>query len=140
MWNIFKVNNKTPEPSQRRRSGVFINFEHISYLFLFLFVKFEQVNVSCVKLNLKAICMLFKWRFVILPSLMQFRQFCFIFHLKLPKKLPRLFWKLQKSMPHTQKQTFNNTNLYVCVLGRNKCQFSGKSKNSKTEILNLEVL
>ena len=35
--------------------------------------------------------MLFKWRFVILPSLMQFRQFCFIFHLKLPKKLPRLF-------------------------------------------------
>ena len=33
-WNIFKVNNKTPERRYWRRSGVFI-------------VNFEQVNVSC---------------------------------------------------------------------------------------------
>ena len=36
VWNIFKVNNKTPERSHLRRWGVSINFEHISHLFLVL--------------------------------------------------------------------------------------------------------
>ena len=45
---MLKVNNKTPEQRHWRRSYVFIvNFEHISHLFLCVFiVDFEQVNIS----------------------------------------------------------------------------------------------
>ena len=45
---MFKVNKKTPEQHQWRRSVVFsVNFEHILHLFSSAsIVEFEQVNVS----------------------------------------------------------------------------------------------
>ena len=43
IWNMLKVNNKTPELHQWRRSGVFIvNFEHISVFI----IDFKQINVT----------------------------------------------------------------------------------------------
>ena len=44
-----KLTMKTPERRHFRRSDIFtVNFEHILHLFLvFLFLTFEQVNVSC---------------------------------------------------------------------------------------------
>ena len=50
VWNMFKVNNKTPKRPQWRRAGVFIvNFEHIFTLFPSVsIVDFEQVNVGWV--------------------------------------------------------------------------------------------
>ena len=51
---MFKVNRKTPERHQRRRSGVFIvNFEHILYLFLlFLLSRFLLAGENLQLLNI----------------------------------------------------------------------------------------
>ena len=48
---MFKANNKNSRKRHWSRSSVFVNFEHISHLFLVFFsnVDFEQVNV--IKVN-----------------------------------------------------------------------------------------
>ena len=57
VWNMFKINIKTPERSQWRRSGVFIvNFKQISHIVLVsIVVDFEQVNTGWETRNFYAI-------------------------------------------------------------------------------------
>ena len=57
-----KLTIKTPERRQWRRSGVFINFNHISHLFSSVsIVDFEQVNVSWVTTIAPIILKPFNW-------------------------------------------------------------------------------